>query len=169
MTSFINIAVDTTIEDGKLVSRLARTGEVVGVRQNLPVANRKNGFVEGFCHTGMDAYTLLVDSDLTMVDVRVMSVMYLSCQNKNRVEIRGMDIAARLGIKEQNVSASLRKLIAAGVIIKKSHSLYYFNARFSWRGCGQDHRDVILDYPPLTPTPHKKKAAPKSSRKNPLT
>ena len=111
--------------------------------------------------------TLADDRRFTLSDFRVLMKMLGKIGMRNRwADFNQVELGKSLGMKQPHVSASLKKLTDASIILRgdktgKGH-LYQLNARFGWRGITEE-RHVRRDAAPrlvLLPAPRGDEALP---------
>ena len=73
---------------------------------------------EGFQETGVSLFEQSVSRNLTLTDYRVRDYVFCRLGLGNYVHINQSEAGRKLGIAQQNVSASIKKLISLGIILE---------------------------------------------------
>ena len=91
--------------------------------------------------------SIFTDKAYTGVDYRVLGFIMGTIEYANAVMISQAEIGKRLGIARQQVSKSMRKFKAAGIIMMRADvgmvQFYELAASFAWRGSGRSHQAMI--------------------------
>jgi len=80
---------------------------------------------------------------------RVLFALEGSLTYGNWIRIKQADLARMIGMQPTNFNAGLRKLVAAGIVLKNPDATdqlaYRMNPDFVWKGDGASHRRAISD------------------------
>ncbi len=131
----------------RINSQDAETGEIlpyalVAVKQKIP-----NGFCEGWVAMAQGAMEMLATSDLRGEDLRVLLLLMARLDFENYINVVQLDIAKTLSMKKPNVSRSIKRLIALGVLLEgpkigRSRT-YRLNPNYGWKGSSKSHHKAL--------------------------
>ncbi len=113
------------------------TGEIQeGVIVLCPTKRKLKGDFVLLDLQGMGA--LAMDRDITLVDWRVLAILIKRLEYQNWLIITQQEVADELGMKQQMVARSLKKLTDKAIIVKGKKqgrvNSYRLNAFYGWRG-----------------------------------
>ena len=131
----------------KISSIDVETGEIlnyaiVAVRQKLG-----NGFCDGWLAMAQNALEMLATSDLQGADLRVLMMLLARLDFENYICISQTELAEALGMKQPNVSRSIKKLLELGILLDGPRfgrvRTYRLNPAYGWRGSAKNHRKAL--------------------------
>ena len=110
---------------------------------------------EGFVMMSQLRSDMLANSDLGLVDFRVLMKLIAILDMDNLIAINQTELAAQMGLKRPNFSRSIKKLLSEEIIIEGAklgqHKSYRLNAYYGWKGSTENHNAALeLDPIPLS-------------------
>ena len=88
----------------------------------------------------------LADRTLGMQAIRVLVAMAQSIDYENRAHMGQKDLAAHLGMAQQNVSAAIQDLVACGFVDRPAGRGYYrISPRLLWKGSARTLKAALAD------------------------
>ena len=110
---------------------------------------------EGFVMMSQLRSDMLANSDLGLVDFRVLMKLIAILDMDNLIAINQTELANEMGLKRPNFSRSIKKLLSEEIIIEGAklgqHKSYRLNAHYGWKGSTENHADALeLDPIPLS-------------------
>ena len=110
---------------------------------------------EGFVMMSQLRSDMLANSDLGLVDFRVLMKLIAILDMDNLIAINQTELANEMGLQRPNFSRSIKKLLSEEIIIEGAklgqHKSYRLNAHYGWKGSTENHADALeLDPIPLS-------------------
>ena len=110
---------------------------------------------EGFVMMSQLRSDMLANSDLGLVDFRVLMKLIAILDMDNLIAINQTELANEMGLQRPNFSRSIKKLLSEEIIIEGAklgqHKSYRLNAYYGWKGSTENHADALeLDPIPLS-------------------
>ena len=110
---------------------------------------------EGFVMMSQLRSDMLANSDLGLVDFRVLMKLIAILDMDNLIAINQTELANEMGLKRPNFSRSIKKLLSEEIIIEGAklgqHKSYRLNAYYGWKGSTENHANALeLDPIPLS-------------------
>jgi hypothetical protein len=138
------------------------TGEVVddsdiileADRLRRPV-RRRSPFGARWCKVSMVAVERIAELDLSALETRLLLVLLGSIHDGNRVDVNQGTLAQRLDSYQPTISASLRRLVDCGVLIRTDgvagrFTAYEVSPRIAWFGADNGpHAEAVKRSPEL--------------------
>jgi len=133
----------------RIVQVDALTGEVLeGATLAVHYPKRTNGFQQGgFLHMAQEPSMKLATARLTGETQSVLWYAIAKLDFENLLVMNQSEAAETLGMKQQNFSRAIAKLVAIDVIEKgpkvSGRNTYRLNPSFGWKGSAKSHRDAL--------------------------
>ena len=106
---------------------------------------------EGFVMMSQLRSDMLANSDLGLVDFRVLMKLIAILDMDNLIAINQTDLANEMGLKRPNFSRSIKKLLSEEIIIEGAklgqHKSYRLNAHYGWKGSTENHNAALESDP----------------------
>lgn len=132
----------------RIIQSDAETGEVLGNAVVGVIYRREqNCFGKGWMAMAQDALMTLATADIGDQARRVLFMVLARVDFENYILLNQTEIAQKLGMKAPNVSESVKKLVALGVLLKGPKAgrstTYRLNPNFGWKGKAENHRKAL--------------------------
>ncbi len=102
---------------------------------------------EGFVMMSQLRSDMLANSDLGLVDFRVLMKLIAILDMDNLIAINQTELANEMKLKRPNFSRSIKKLLSEEIIIEGAklgqHRSYRLNAYYGWKGSTENHADAL--------------------------
>ena len=102
---------------------------------------------EGFVMMSQLRSDMLANSDLGLVDFRVLMKLIAILDMDNLIAINQTELADKMGLKRPNFSRSIKKLLSEEIIIEGAklgqHKSYRLNAYYGWKGSTENHANAL--------------------------
>jgi len=132
----------------RIIQSDAETGEVLGNAVVGVIYRREqNCFGKGWMAMAQDALMTLATADIGDQARRVLLMALARVDFENYILLNQTEIAQTLGMKAPNVSESIKKLVALGVLLKGPKAgrstTYRLNPNLGWKGKAGNHRKAL--------------------------
>jgi hypothetical protein len=129
------------------------TGEITnGIFIYCPKKQHSSFSKGGYMVLSQERSDMLADSDLGLVDFRVLHKLIAILDMDNLIAINQSEIAAKMGLDKSNFSRSIKKLLSEEILIEGAklgqHKSYRLNAYYGWKGSTENH-NVALESDPI--------------------
>lgn len=102
---------------------------------------------EGFVMMSQLRSDMLANSDLGLIDFRVLMKLIAILDMDNLIAINQTELANEMGLKRPNFSRSIKKLLSEEIIIEGAklgqHKSYRLNAYYGWKGSTENHASAL--------------------------
>jgi hypothetical protein len=102
---------------------------------------------EGFVMMSQLRSDMLANSDLGLIDFRVLMKLIAILDMDNLIAINQTELANEMGLKRPNFSRSIKKLLSEEIIIEGAklgqHKSYRLNAYYGWKGSTENHANAL--------------------------
>ena len=106
---------------------------------------------EGFVMMSQLRSDMLANSDLGLVDFRVLMKLIAILDMDNLIAINQTELANEMGLQRPNFSRSIKKLLSEEIIIEGAklgqHKSYRLNAYYGWKGSTENHNAALESDP----------------------
>ena len=124
------------------------TGEMLeGAVLGMFFPKRQNGFREGWVAMAQGALVTLANAGLGEQAMRVLLAVLGRLDFENYLLVSQSELAQTLGMDKGDVSNSIRKLEAAGVLVRGPKagrsSTFRLNPQYGWKGSASNHQKAL--------------------------
>ena len=102
---------------------------------------------EGFVMMSQLRSDMLANSDLGLVDFRVLMKLIAILDMDNLIAINQTELANEMGLKRPNFSRSIKKLLSEEILIEGAkfgqYKSYRLNAYYGWKGSIENHANAL--------------------------
>ena len=102
---------------------------------------------EGFVMMSQSRSDMLANSDLGLVDFRVLMKLIAILDMDNLIAINQTELANEMGLQRPNFSRSIKKLLSEEILIEGAklgqHKSYRLNAHYGWKGSTENHANAL--------------------------
>ena len=106
---------------------------------------------EGFVMMSQSRSDMLANSDLGLVDFRVLMKLIAILDMDNLIAINQTELANEMGLQRPNFSRAIKKLLAEKILIEGTklgqHKSYRLNAYYGWKGSTENHNAALESDP----------------------
>lgn len=127
------------------------TGELMeGGQLALVFPKRRNGFqVGGWIAMSQGPMIELAKSDIGTEGFRVMLIILANIDFENWIQINQSDLAKQLGMKRQNFSRAVAKLVEIGALLEGPKvgrsKVYRLSPSYGWKGSAKGHHEALRE------------------------
>jgi hypothetical protein len=124
------------------------TGEITnGIFIYCPKKQHSSFSRGGFMVLSQERSEMLANSDLGLVDFKVLHKLIGILDMDNLIAINQSEIAASMGLQKQNLGRAIKKLLAEQILIEGAklgqHKSYRLNAYYGWKGSTENHNAAL--------------------------
>jgi hypothetical protein len=106
----------------------------------------------GFMVLSQERSDMLANSDLGLVDFKVLHKLIAILDMDNLIAINQSEIAVSMGLQKQHFNRAVKKLVSEKILIEGAklgqHKSYRLNAYYGWKGSTENH-NVALESDPV--------------------